>query len=333
MKNLKLVLLLLSLNLLACSKVLIKPNTKNTPVNCYTQFYEDLKNKYVFFDYKRINWDSINNIYAPQINNDMANGALFQVLRHMIAPLKDGHTSIFTPTDTFKYLFYEGSNENFNASFISNTYLTPNHFNTTETITHCLLNGNIGYMHYPSFKNDLTENGMNAILNTYSNTKGLIIDIRHNTGGSNDNIYRLLEHFVTEKTLLGYYQEKASSKINDLTAPYPIYIEPRGTKYTKPIVVLTNSRVFSSANIFSGFISQLAQVKLMGDKTGGGSGAPTSNQLPNGWLYRFTSTVVTLSNHQQFENGVLPDIIINTGALDEAMGKDAIIERAILELQ
>jgi hypothetical protein len=29
----------------------------------------------------------------------------------------------------------------------------------------------------------------------------------------------------------------------------------------------------------------------------------------------------------------LPDIPINTGALDEAMGKDAIIERAILELQ
>jgi hypothetical protein len=333
MKNSSIVLCLMTIVTVACSKAFIKPNTENTPVNCFNQFYEDLKNKYIFFDYKQVNWDSLHQIYAPQVNNNMTEADLFRVLSKMIAPLKDGHTALFTPTDTFKYYFYEGSPDNFNASFVSNTYLVPNGFKTTESIQHCLLNSDIAYLYYPAFKNDLTEKGMNTILNEYKNTKGLIIDIRHNLGGSNDNIYRLLEHFVDSKQLLGYYQEKASPKANDLTSPYAIYIEPKGTQYTKPIIVLTNSRVFSSANIFAGFMSQLKNVRLIGDKTGGGSGAPTSNQLPNGWLYRFTSTEVTLANHQQFENGIIPTIAVSTGPIDESQNKDAIIERAILELK
>ncbi len=333
MKKSVLVLGFTTFTLLACSKVLIKPNAKETPMNCYHQFYQDLKSKYVFFDYKGISWDSLNQVYAPQINDNMTEAELFRVISKMIVALKDGHTSLFTPTDTFRYLFYEGSNTNFNAAFVSNTYLIPNNFKTNESIQHCLLNGNIGYLYYPSFKNDLTEKGMNAILNEYSQTKGLIIDVRHNTGGSNNNIYRLIEHFVNKKELLGYYQEKASEKPNDLTKPYEIYIEPRGTLYPKPIIILTNSRVFSSANIFVGFMSQLNNVKLIGDKTGGGSGAPTSNQLPNGWLYRFTSTEIKLRNQQRFENGIIPAINVSTGTIDEIQGKDAIIERAILELK
>ncbi len=333
MKKLNLIICCVTILLSACSKLLIKPNTKDTPINCYSQFYQDLKNKYVFFDYKKINWDSINRIYASQIDNTMNDAELFRVLSKMIATLKDGHTSLYAPTDTFKYLFYEGRPDNFNETFINTTYLSPNNFKSIETIKYCTLQNNIGYLYYPSFKNDLTEKGINEILNSFSETKGLIIDIRHNLGGNNDNIYRLIEHFVESTQILGYYQSKASAKSNDFTAPYSISIAPKGTSYLKPIVVLTNRRVYSSANIFSGFMSQLKNVKLIGDQTGGGSGVPTSNQLPNGWLYRFSSSIVSLADGQQFENGIAPAISVTTGTADEAMGKDAIIERAILELK
>ncbi|MBQ2208436.1 MAG: peptidase S41, partial [Prevotella sp.] len=41
--------------------------------------------------------------------------------------------------------------------------------------------------------------------------------------------------------------------------------------------------MFSAANDFAVIMHALPNVKLIGDHTGGGSGLPMSNSLPNGW--------------------------------------------------
>jgi hypothetical protein len=317
----------------ACSKILIKPNDANTGITCFNQIKNDLKNKYVFFDYKKVKWDSITSYYENRITKDMDETVLFTELSNMLASLRDGHVSLYAPIDTFRYLFYNGTLDNFNEGFVNSQYLIPNNAVTAGAIKHCLLSNEVGYIYYSSFKNEITLSNMNEVLNTYATTKGLIVDLRNNTGGSNDNIYRLMEHFVSEPKLVGLAQEKLSNANNDFSKPFEISIKPKGVLYNKPIVILTNSRIYSSANIFCGFMSQLSNVKLIGDKTGGGTGVPSSNQLPNGWLYRFSSSFVTLADGAQFENGIAPDINISTSAMDELNGKDALIEKAILELK
>jgi Peptidase family S41/Tricorn protease C1 domain len=318
----------------SCSKVLITPNKKATPTICFNELWQTINDKYTFFDYKKVNWDSIKTVYAPQVNDNMSEQALFDVLAKVIGSLRDGHTSIYAPIDTFRYLFYKGYPANYDSNFVLNKYLTPNGFKTSETIKHCIINGNIGYMHYPSFSNDLTQKSLDELFTGFANTKGLIIDVRNNTGGDNQNILKLLSHFVTTQTKLGTEIIKKDAGKNSFTAPYDITIAPQGVPYNKPIVVLTNRLVFSSANIFSGFISQLPNVKLIGDITGGGTGVPTSNDLPNGWRYRYSSTIIRLANGTDFEDGLLPTIPLATdSATQVATGKDALIERGILELQ
>lgn len=317
----------------SCNKLVIRPNIKNTPQNCFNQIWEDLNNKYVFFDVKSIKWDSIKTVYQSKINDNMNEAELFTNLSQMLGSLKDGHTSLYTPLDTFKFEYYYGANQNFNESFVNQKYLMPNNYATTETIKHCIFNNNIGYMYYSSFKGDLTLNKVNTIIESFASTKGLIIDLRNNSGGSNDNIYRLMEHFVQSKFLAGYYYQKTGSKANQISSPFSIYIEPRGTLYSKPIVILSNRKIYSSANIFLGFMSQLTNVKIIGDISRGGSGIPTSNQLPNGWLYRFSSSYIVLANQSHIENGITPTINLGTGSAEELLGKDTLIEKAILELQ
>ena len=51
-----------------------------------------------------MNWDSIKNMYEPQISAQMSGQQLFSVLKNMTASLKDGHTSLFSEID-FRVFF------------------------------------------------------------------------------------------------------------------------------------------------------------------------------------------------------------------------------------
>lgn len=317
----------------SCHKLLVKPNLTESPSQVFNQVWHDIKDNYVFFAYNNVNWDSIKQAYEPHIDENMSDQALYDVICEMMLGLKDGHTSLYTPFDTCKYYFFNGIANNYNAEFVDETYLVPNNVKTTEGIKHCFITDEVAYWHYPSFGNSLTEDSLNEILNQYTNSIGLIIDVRDNTGGSNSNIYRLLEHFVTQEELCGYFQEKSSHMPNDFTSPYPIHVSPRGVSYQKPVVILTNRKVYSSANIFTGFMSQLPNVTVIGDTTGGGCGLPTSNQLSNGWLFRFSSAFITMANGELCERGIIPDISTFTDSASALMGQDLIIEKAIFELQ
>lgn len=318
----------------SCRKVLIKKNITNQPTACFNLLWETMRNKYTFFSYKHVNWDSIYAMYQPQINDQMSDQELFDILAKVLGSVRDGHTSLYAPNDTFKYYYANGYAKNYDESFVREKYLLPNQYKTTESIEYCTLQGSIGYIHYPSFKNEITQKSIDAILQSFVGTKGLIIDIRNNTGGDNKNILRLIEHFVSGQTTIGMSIEKKDAGLNSFTDPTIISISPKGELYTNPIMVLTNRTVFSSANIFAGFISQLPQVKIIGDITGGGTGIPTSNDLPNGWRFRYSSSIVRLADGSDFEDGLLPTISVSTDSLSQSLsGKDAIIERAITEIQ
>ncbi|MEM1215921.1 MAG: S41 family peptidase, partial [Bacteroidota bacterium] len=96
----------------------------------------------------------------------------------------------------------------------------------------------------------------------------------------------------------------------------------------KPIVVLTNRLSYSATNFFAGFMSQLPQVTIIGDRSGGGGGIPVSYELPNGWKFRLSASRTYLLDGQDIETGIEPDIYQGTGPEDEIKGVDAIIERA-----
>ncbi|MEL7248026.1 MAG: S41 family peptidase [Bacteroidota bacterium] len=96
----------------------------------------------------------------------------------------------------------------------------------------------------------------------------------------------------------------------------------------KPVVVLINRHSYSATNFFSAFMSNIPNVTLIGDRSGGGGGVPVSFELPNGWKFRISVTRTYLPDGFNIEEGIEPDIYQNTGPEDELKGVDAIIERA-----
>jgi len=69
-------------------------------------------------------------------------------------------------------------------------------------------------------------------------------------------------------------------------------------------------------------------VKIVGDRTGGGAGLPFTSELPNGWAVRFSACPMYDKNKQMTEFGIDPDYKVNLTSEDFHRGKDTIIEFA-----
>ena len=89
--------------------------------------------------------------------------------------------------------------------------------------------------------------------------------------------------------------------------------------------------VYSSANFATLFFRALPNVTLIGDITGGGGGIPSYNELPNGWIFRCSSSIQTTPDGIITEGGIPPDIYESINSAGE--NKDGILERAIYEIQ
>jgi Peptidase family S41/Tricorn protease C1 domain len=334
MKLIKILILILTPSVFStsCSKILIKADVKNTPTQCFKSMWQEVNNNYAFFEYKNINWGSVYDRFAPKISDTMPQDSLYSVLSAMLYELKDGHVNLSKGTDRSRnWAWKEDFPDNFNPLFVQRQYLKRD-FQMTNALKHQILEDSIGYVRYESFVQPISDDDLDYVLKRMENTKGLIIDVRDNGGGSMALIFKIMGRFIDKRTLVGNMKSKNGTSHNEFTNPQLLFIDPskKGKiKYMKPIVVLINRGCYSATTHFAAYMSLLPNVTLVGDRAGGGGGLPISRDLPNGWQYRFSATMQTLPDDTHIESGFDPDIQMSTGPKEELEGKDAIIEKGI----
>ena len=162
--------------------------------------------------------------------------------------------------------------------------------------------------------------------------KGLIIDLRNNGGGDPTNAMTILNRLTTTPILVGSTYEKVGKAHNDFSKSSEIWLNPKenSKKYLGKVIVLTNRNCYSSTSHFVAWAKALPNVTSIGDNTGGGGGLPTSIQLSNGWILRYSSTIGLDAKGFNFENGTPPDIKIDMDKIDFENGIDSILERALV---
>jgi Peptidase family S41/Tricorn protease C1 domain len=317
-----------------CEKLAIRSDLKNSPTNCFDHCWTTIDQKYSFFDLKNIDWTAIGNQYRPLVTDDISEDSLFNVLNSMLFTLKDGHVNIKTPTNrTRNWTWFEDFPENFNLAVVEKNYLKKD-FLVTNFLPNQWLRDSIGYVRYADFSDDVREKDIDFVINRFKNARGIIFDIRNNGGGAFDNATLLVSRFLKKKQLLLKSFQKNGVAHDAFAASDDVSVSPGGDFQfsEKPVIVLTNRKCYSSASFFAAMMGQLPNVKIIGDQTGGGGGVPTSSQLPNGWVIRYSSTSTTTADGFNFELGVLVDIRQDLLQSDENQGIDSIIERAISEI-
>lgn len=331
-------IVLLTFFLSSCEEALINEEYENNAVDVFHSLWTTVDENYTFFDFKNIDWDAVYVANRPRVEDGMRRDSLFNVLADMLFELRDGHVNLQAGFDLSRnWQWYLDHPQNFDYSLIERNYLRDD-YEISGPFRNRIIDS-IGYVYYPSFENDVSESLVDYIVTKFSSrvenqtdtiiVKGLVIDVRNNGGGRLSNVEAIVGRFADQKRLVHYWQYKNGPEHNNLTDRIPKYVEPEGEyQYQAPVVVLTNRSCYSATNFFVQIMKNFPNVLVIGDNTGGGGGLPINRELPNGWRYRFSSTVTITESGENIEDGVAPDLRVDMSEQDMQEGRDTILERA-----
>ena len=301
----------------------------NDPIGNFDQLWKIIDERYCFLDYKGIDWKKIGERKRKFIEPEMDDRDLFQVLSDMLYELQDGHVNLTSTDNQTHFDFWLDSPRNFSEATIESNYYLGQNYQQTAGFKYKILNDKVGYIYYEKFSEGIDNNDLDRVFSYFSNCKGLIIDVRQNSGGNATNSAKIASRFTEKKILTGYICHKTGPGHNDFSEPYAIYLEPaKGIRWQKKVAVLTNRHSYSATNDFVNHMRCLPNVTIVGDKTGGGSGMPFSSELPNGWTIRFSASPHFDKNMNHIVWGINPDVKVDINYKDEANGFDTIIEEA-----
>lgn len=264
---------------------------------------------YCFFKEKGVDWDDVYQRYRPRVKEEMGGLEFFNLCADMLDELRDGHVNL---SSSFKVSYFRdwwsAYPQNYDARLVEQYYLRFD-YSTVGGMDYAVLRDNVGYIRYKSFAYGVGEGALDGILNQFALCKGIVIDIRDNGGGDMTNVETIVARFIDKPILAGSICHKTGPGHDDFSEPFEYYFNPAPagrTRWIKPVVVLTNRSTFSAANNFVSVMKYLPNVKIVGDRTGGGSGMPFSSEIPCGWGVRMSACPVYDAQGLPTENGVAP---------------------------
>ena len=315
-----------------CEKALGLEEPASDPASVYEEAWKVIDQRYALFSVKTVDWKAVHDRFRAELNDKTTPGQLFQVIDNMLETLQDGHVTLMSPFDTATYQgFYELFPKNFNSDNLINTYLQNDYHHIGPVIYK--IRDNTGYVYYASFEYDISDAQADSLFQAIKTTKGLIIDVRNNTGGKPANAEKIFQRLLPAKQLVRYEVLKKGVGHDELADPSPWYLSPVGSLYRNPVCLLTNRSCYSTCNDFVLYMSGLPNVKIIGDQTGGGGSIPQVYLLRNGWKLQYSSSMTLSPEKKPVENGIQPDLPIGINGLDEGRGIDSILETAYRILQ
>ncbi|MDB9529127.1 S41 family peptidase [Oscillatoria sp. CS-180] len=172
------------------------------------------------------------------------------------------------------------------------------------------LRGNVGYLELYGFEPpEFAGNTIAAAMTFVAQTQALIIDLRHNRGGSPAMVALLCSYLLPAYPAV--HLNDLYWRPDDTTrqwwtvshVPAPRYVE-------KPVYVLTSQETFSAAEEFVYNLQALKRVVVVGEHTAGGANPGRGYRLHNHfWMFVPTGySTNPLTGTNWGETGVVPDV-------------------------
>lgn len=328
----RLVGVLLAVWTMSCEEIIAPRAPEASPRAVFEHLWNDVNNRYSFFDEKQIDWEAVRQQYSPLIHENMAPDALFDVLGDMLGELEDGHVNLLSTFNRSRnWSWFEDFPLFYDQQLIEDVYLGKT-FRIIGPL-HAQTMDNMLYVNYRSFERTITAQHMDEIVRLMQFHEGLIIDVRSNGGGNLQNALNIASRLIEGEVIYARQRFKTGPGREDFTPWADLRILPHsGDKYLGKVAVLTNRRSYSTTTFFAQMMRTLPQARLFGDQTGGGGGIPVYAELPNGWTYRFSGSQTIDMESVQLEFGVQADQVLEN-PMSIVEGKDRVIEKAIVWLK
>ena len=338
-------LLILSFSLLFKGLILSGESKATCSVENFDALWNMSNERYAFFELRGVDWKAQYENYRPKVTKNTTDEELYGLMCEMLKPLKDGHVNLkakslgkknpYNPEETPRFL-KEFNNRKLEKQFeqlVSKT-LRDNNFGELKNSTDLLLfsrNKSFGYLLITEFEGvraKKLDEALDKVLALMDGTKGLIIDIRLNPGGTDQCVYQIASRFADKKRV-GHHR-KTKIRSDGFSELKTRYLNPHGDTYLKPIILLTHDASFSGADVFAMVMTELPQVTLVGEPTNGIFSNMLEKKLPNGWKYTLSFQVYYSADMTCYEGKGIPvDIPMKNMRSDLGKGEDPLVVMAL----
>ena len=194
------------------------------------------------------------------------------------------------------------------------------------TVSSKMLDNGIGYLRITEFDSVTYDQYKNAYNDLKSQgMKGMVVDLRSNTGGSLSIVCKILDEILPEGKIV-YTQDK-SGKEEDFTSDEEHQIDI-------PMTVLVNQYSASASEIFAGAIQDYDLGAIVGTQTYGKGVVQQIFDLKDGTCVKLTIAKYFTAKGQDIDGkGITPDVAIDYQADENNPEADNQLNKAIETLQ
>lgn len=204
-----------------------------------------------------------------------------------------------------------------------------------------LLAGDISYLSLDHFENADVTTAFKSAFPHILHSNGLILDLRHNGGGSTEYGLEILSYLSHQPIPLALSMERRERNIDRarenmivLDTPKSSHFSPYMKKHEAvfdgKIVLLVGPKTFSAAEDFLVSFVSMRRGILVGSPTGGSTGQALTLNLPGGGLARICVKHDYFPDGSEFiGKGIIPDFQAQTTVEDFREGRDIPLEKAL----
>lgn len=337
------------------------------PEQTFEAFWRFFDEHYAFFAEKNVDWALAYERNRPLVNAATTDAQLYDVLTGMVKPFGDKHISLATPDGA---VFDAGRPSRILGEFggkgepgafarMVDGTLAAHGFGPLRQagpvadgrpLFSYSTNERIGYLRFTrAWGRSLGGVGLpvtpglasalETVFREFADKDGLIIDVRFNQGGFDEIPFAVAGRVAQARVLGLYRQSRNGPRHGDFGPLVPSYIEPaKGTRFVKPVVLLTNDQTVSAADVFALAMTQLPNVTLVGENSNGSFSDRypylRPKVLPNGWKLHLSNQRYFSPEMVNYEGvGVPVDIEVRNMWADRDGPGDVVVLRALQQLQ
>lgn len=154
-----------------------------------------------------------------------------------------------------------------------------------------------------------------------ASSRGLILDLRTNTGGTEDQVARVASALLADGLIVQSAVQRNRTPVVRRTA--------RSDRYQGPVAVLVGMRTASAAEMFAAALQEHHRAIIVGERTAGAVLAAPTYPLPDGGRLTIPTWDIRTPSGKRLEGvGVMPDIHASPTLIAIREGRDLIVEAA-----
>lgn len=303
--------------------------------NAIDELRKKIDGNYSYRDLRKVDWDKQFADHKEKLLAATTSEQFAKEAAELLKPAGDIHIWIELDNGQRIATTTRSIEPNFSWEFLQKNI--PGMKRVHEAVYTGRFEDNIGYINITTWDSSILMDStplLNA-LRSFEDAKGLIIDVRANSGGAEPTARYFAGCFVDQAILYAMHVVRDPSGVDGWLGTQNRSIKPSelGPKYRRRVAVLMGKTNMSSCEAYLLMMRQYGNSKLFGETSYGSSGNPMPYNLGNGVTVFLPSwKAMSLDGTLIEGNGIKPDIVVPTTP-EDFKDKDPVLDAALTWLR